>query len=638
MCGIAGLVHRDPGYPIERELVVQMTACLAHRGPDAQGLHLWSGAALGHRRLSIIDLATGDQPIFNEDGRIGVILNGEIYNFRELRTELESLGHRFSTRSDTEAIVHAYEQWGEHCVERLAGMFAFALWDDRDRRLLLARDRVGKKPLYYARDGERLVFASELKALLRDSGLKRVLNLQALDTYVSLGAVQAPATIFRDVEQLPPAHYLVWERGQLRVGEYWDVPHDPPKPLTERQALEALDALLLEAVRVRLVADVPLGAFLSGGVDSSAVVEAMTRLSAGPVVTTSVGFTDEAFNELGHARAVAKAVGSDHHEVVLEARAAEVLPRLVWHLDEPFADSSAVPTYYVAKAARERVTVALSGDGGDEVFAGYQRRYGLNRVERRLRRWLPAWLRTGLLGPLGGVYPKADWIPRQLRARYFLQNLGTTFERAYFSDLSLFRNDEKALLLSPEVASALDGHDPFLPFARHFDRVRNLDPLSQLLYVDLKTWLANDMLVKVDRMSMAHGLEIRCPLLDHRIIEFGATVPSDLKYRGPVSKYLLKRHLDGRVPASAIYRRKQGFEIPLARWLRGDLHDMAHDVLFSRRALGRGHIRPERLRLLWDRHQRGVRDHSAQIWAVLMFELWARTFLDPAEAGDCVGI
>lgn len=632
MCGIAGLVHADRSYPIDRELLVRMTGCLAHRGPDAQGLHLWRGAAIGHRRLSIIDLATGDQPMFNEDGSVGVILNGEIYNFQELRTELEGLGHRFATKSDTETIVHAYEQWGEQCVERLAGMFAFALWDDRNRRLVLARDRVGKKPLYYVCDGERLIFASELKALLQDPGLKRELSLEALDTYFSLGAVQAPATIFRDVEQLPPAHYLVWERGHVRVAEYWDVPRRSPIMHTERDALDAFGVLLEEAVRARLVAEVPLGAFLSGGVDSSAVVEAMTRLSKGPVVTTSVGFTDEAFNELEHARAVAKAVGSDHHEVVLEARAADVLPRLVWHLDEPFADSSALPSYYVAKAARERVTVALSGDGGDEVFAGYQRRYGLNRTEVRLRRWFPAWLRAGVLAPLGRVYPKTDWIPRPLRARYLLQNLGTTFERAYFADLSLFRNDEKARLFSPDLVSALGGHDPFLAFGRHFDRVRGLDPLSQLLYVDLKTWLANDMLVKVDRMSMAHGLEIRCPLLDHRIIEFAATLPSDLKYRGRVSKYLLKRHLDGRVPASAIYRPKQGFEIPLARWLRNDLYGFALELLFSSRALGRGYVRSERLRLLWDRHQRGIRDHSAQIWTVLMFELWARTFLDPMQS------
>jgi len=637
MCGIAGLVHSDRGHPVDRALVTRMTSCLAHRGPDAQGLQVWPGAAIGHRRLSIIDLATGDQPIFNEDRTVAVVLNGEIYNFQALREELEGHGHRFSTRSDTEAIVHAYEEWGERCVERLAGMFAFALWDDRRRRLLLARDRVGKKPLYYAPEGERLLFASELKSLLQDASLKRVLNLEALDAYFSLGAVQAPATILQGIEQLPPAHYLVWEGGRARVSEYWDVPHVPPTPRTEAETLAKLDALLLDAVRVRLVSDVPVGAFLSGGVDSSAIVEAMARLSSRPVVTTSVGFTEQAFSELEHARAVAKAVGTDHHEVVLQARAADVLPRLVWHLDEPFADSSALPTYYVAKAARERVTVALSGDGGDEIFAGYQRRYGLNRTEARLRRWLPAWLRAGVLRPIGRVYPKADWIPRPLRARYFLQNLGTTFERAYFADLSLFRTDEKARLLSPELKTALAGHDPFRPFSRHFERVRGLDPLSQLLYVDLKSWLANDMLVKVDRMSMANGLEIRCPLLDHRLIEFAATVASELKYRGRTSKYLLKRHLEGRVPYSVIHRPKQGFEIPLARWLRTDLRELGEDVLFSARALGRGHLEPARLRHLWDRHQRGIRDHSAQIWAVLMFEMWARTFLDRQEPGGIVG-
>jgi len=636
MCGIAGIVHADPRHPIDRGLVSRMTACLVHRGPDAQGLQLWPGAAIGHRRLSIIDLVTGDQPIFNEDRTVAVILNGEIYNFRELREELQAHGHRFSTRSDTEAIVHAYEQWGDGCVERLAGMFAFALWDDRRRRLLLARDRVGKKPLYYAQDGERLLFASELKALLQDPALKRALDLEALNTYFSLGAVQAPATILQGVQQVAPAHCLVWEAGRIRLFEYWDVPHGPPTVRSEPEALHALDSVLTDAVRARLVSDVPVGAFLSGGVDSSAIVEAMARLSSRPIVTTSVGFSEQAFSELEHARAVAKAVGTDHHEVVLSARAADVLPRLVWHLDEPFADSSALPTFYVAKAARERVTVALSGDGGDEVFAGYQRRYGLNRSEARLRRWLPAWLRAGVLRPLGRVYPKADWMPRPFRGRYFLQNLGTTFERAYFADLSLFRSDEKAQLLSGEFKTVLAGHDPFVPFARHFERVQGLDALSQLLYVDLKTWLANDMLVKVDRMSMANGLEIRCPLLDHRLIEFAATVSSDLKYRGRTSKYLLKRHLEGRVPSSVIYRPKQGFEIPLAGWLRGELRDLAQDVLFSTRALGRGHLHPARLRVLWEQHQRGVRDYSAQIWAVLMFEMWARTFLDPQEPSGIV--
>ncbi len=633
MCGIAGVVYADPGHPVDLNLLRQMTHVMAHRGPDADGFHIGRGVGLGHRRLSIIDVAGGDQPIYNEDRTKAVILNGEIYNFQELREELEARSHRFLTRSDTEAIVHAYEEYGVACLERLRGMFAFALWDGSARRLLLARDRVGKKPLYYAQDGERLCFASELKALLQDPALKRAINLEALDDYFSFGAIPPPETIFEGIAQLPPAHYLVWERGVARLAEYWDVPQEELVPRSEGEALEAFDEVFGEAVRVRLVSDVPLGAFLSGGVDSSAVVEAMARLSKRPVLTTSVGFRESAFSELDHARAVANTVRSDHREVIVRPAAAGILPRLVWHLDEPFADSSALPTYYVSKAARERVTVALSGDGGDEVFAGYQRRYGLNRWDARLRRRLPAWLRTEVLGPLGAVYPKADWLPRALRGRYFLQNLGTTFERAYFNDLSLFRSEEKALLLSPEFQVHLNGRDPFVRFARHFERVRGLDPLNRLLYVDLKTWLPNDILVKVDRMSMANSLEVRSPFLDHKVIEFAATVPPELKYRGRISKYLVKRHLEGRMPRSVIYRPKQGFEIPLVEWLRGELREMAHDLLFSSRTVARGYVRAERVRDLWRNHQRGVRDHSSHLWALMLLELWHRTFLDQQVTG-----
>jgi asparagine synthase (glutamine-hydrolysing) len=630
MCGIAGIVYADPAHPVDRDLVRRMTDVMRHRGPDADGLHVARGVALGHRRLSIIDVAGGDQPIFNEDRSKAVILNGEIYNFQELQSELESRGHRFATRSDTEVIVHGYEEWGVDCVSRLRGMFAFALWDATAHRLLLARDRVGKKPLYYAADGGNLRFASELKGVLRDPALKRVVDLEAMEDYFTFGAVAAPRTIFQGIAQLPPAHYLVWERGALRVAEYWDVPLGPAVARTEARALEEFDAVFTEAVRLRLISDVPLGAFLSGGVDSSAVVEAMARLSRGPVVTTSIAFQERRFSEAEHARAVADTLATRHHEELVRPHAAEVLPRLVWHLDEPFADASSLPTYYVAKAARERVTVALSGDGGDEVFAGYERRYGLNRWEARLRGWLPAWIRRSVLGPLGSVYPKADWLPRPLRARYVLQNLATTFERAYFADLSRFRPEEKAALLTPEFRGAVNGYDSFEGFRRHFDRVRGLDPLRRLLYVDLKTWLANDILVKVDRMSMASSLEVRSPLLDHKVIEFAATLPSDFKYRGSVSKFLLKRHLDGRVPASVIHRPKQGFEIPLAAWLRGELRDMGRELLLSPRALGRGYVLPARVQTIWDEHQRGIRDRASLLWALMVLELWHRTFVDQA--------
>ncbi len=632
MCGIVGVVYTDPSHPADHELFRRMTTTLIHRGPDADGYLFGEGVALGHRRLSIIDLSGGDQPIYNEDRTKAVIFNGEIYNFRELRSALEARGHRFDTASDTETIVHAWEQYGDACLNHLRGMFALALWDLRSRRLLLARDRVGKKPLYYTYDHERLVFGSELKALLADPSVKRALSFEALDDYLTFGAVPAPMTIFRGVEQLPPAHYLVWENGRVRIAEYWDLVCQEGCQHSEDQYLEEFESIFSEAVRLRMISDVPLGAFLSGGVDSSAVVEAMARLSDRSVVTTSVGFAERAFNELDHARAIAKTVRSDHHEVLVQPRAVEILPRLVWHLDEPFADSSAVPTYHVAKAARERVTVALSGDGGDEVWAGYERRYGLNRWETRFRHFLPDWLRAGLLGPLGAAWPRHQRIPRPLRAGYFLQNIATTFERAYFSDLSLFRGAEKAALLSPDVKKQLDGRTSFDAFARHFERVRHLDPLTQLLYVDLKTWLSNDILVKVDRMSMAHSLEVRSPFLDHKVIEFAATVPPDLKYRRGTSKYLVKRHLESRVPRSVIYRPKQGFEIPLAAWFRGELRAMAEDLLLSPRSLGRGYLDPARVRDLWRQHQGRVRDHSAQLWALMVLELWQRIFMDQSPS------
>jgi asparagine synthase (glutamine-hydrolysing) len=628
MCGIAGMAHVDPAYPVDRRLLETMASTLRHRGPDAAGYHLGRGVALASRRLRIIDVAGGDQPIYNEDGTVAVVLNGEIYNFLELRAELERRGHVFRTRADTEAIVHAYEELGDGCVGRLRGMFAFALWDGRARRLLLARDRVGKKPLYYAVDGERLCFASELKALLQDESLKRELDPAALEDFLTFGAVPAPRTAFRQVAQLPPAHYLVWEAGRARTAEYWDVTFAPRARRDEAEYLEEFRAVFEEAVRVRLVSDVPVGAFLSGGVDSTAVVAAMGRQGPSRPVTTSVGFRERTFSELDHARAVARALGTEHHELVVEPRAADVLPRLVWHLDEPFADSSALPTYYLARAARQRVTVALSGDGGDEVFAGYQRRYGLNRWEVRARRCLPGWLRRGVVGPVARAWPKGDWLPRPLRGRYLLANVATSFERAYFNDVSVFRDDERAALIGGDLGRELAGYDPFDAFERHFERVRSADPLARLLYVDLKTWLPSDILVKVDRMSMANSLEVRSPLLDHRVIEFAATVPSEWKYRGRTSKYLLKRYLDGQVPASAVYRPKRGFEIPVAAWLRGPLAPLVEDLLLSPRARGRGYFRAAAVGRLWRQHRAGVRDHATRLWALMMLELWHRAFLD----------
>jgi asparagine synthase (glutamine-hydrolysing) len=507
-------------------------------------------------------------------------------------------------------------------------MFAFALWDESNRRLVLGRDRAGKKPLYYHADGERLIFASEIKALLQDSSIKRRVSPEGLSDYFTFGVIPSPSTVFKDIRQVPPAHLLVWERGRARTHEYWDVYFDESGPATPGAASEAFSALFDEAVRMRMVADVPLGAFLSGGVDSSAVVASMARQSARPVVTTCVGFVERSHSELEHARTVAKALGTEHHEVLVKPDAISDLPRLVWHLDQPFADSSALPTYYVSRAARERVTVALSGDGGDELFAGYERRYGIHRLEQRLRQLIPAPVRRGILAPLARIYPRSDWIPRPLRLKLVLSNLGQSFERAYFNDMSLFLDEEKRALCTPEFLAQTRHHDPIAGFARHFENVRRADPLSRILYVDFKTWLANDILVKVDRMSMACSLEVRSPLLDHKVIEFAASLPSQLKFRGPISKYLLKRHVARRLPAADVRRPKQGFDLPLAAWLRGNLRDMARDLLFSTQAAGRGYVRPEAVKRIWDAHQSGYRNHSSQIWALMVLELWYRQNVD----------
>ncbi|MGH7392611.1 MAG: asparagine synthase (glutamine-hydrolyzing) [Candidatus Rokuibacteriota bacterium] len=632
MCGITGIVFSDRAHPVDRDLVRRMTSTLAHRGPDADGYLFDAGAALGHRRLSIIDLSTGDQPIYNEDRTRAVVFNGEIYNFRELRAELQARGHRFATVSDTEVIVHAWEEYGDDCIGRFRGMFALALWDARRRRLLLARDRVGKKPLYYAHDGERLVFASELKAILVDPSVKRVLNAEAIDDYLSFGAVPAPRTIYHGLAQLPPAHYLVWEDGRVEVTEYWDLAFQEAPERSEASWLEELEAVIGDAVRLRMISDVPLGAFLSGGVDSSAVVAAMAAQSARPIATTTVAFNERAFNEAAHARAVAASLGTDHRELLVEPRAAEILPKLVWHLDEPFADSSALPTYYVSWAARQRVTVALSGDGGDEVFGGYEWRYRLNLLEHAVRRRLPRSFRRGVLAPMAAVWPKADRLPRPLRWKFFLRNVSLDREQAYFHDMSLFTPGDKQQLLSPDFRRVLRDHDPFALFARHFARARDLDPLSRILYVDTKAYLANDILVKVDRMAMANSLEVRSPLLDHKVMEFAATVPSRLKFRGPTSKYLLKRYVEQRVPPAVVHRPKMGFAIPLGAWLRTDLRPLAEDLLLSPRAVQRGYFSPERVRGLWDAHQGGRRDHAHPLWALMMLEFWHRLFVDQPVA------
>jgi asparagine synthase (glutamine-hydrolysing) len=622
MCGITGKLTYD-GEPIERERLEAMTAAVAHRGPDSAGYYFGDGIALGHRRLSIIDLSTGDQPIANEDGTIWVVFNGEIYNFADVRRQLEGFGHRFRTRSDTEVIVHAYEQWGAACVERLRGMFAFALWDAPERRLLLARDRLGVKPLYYAETGTGLIFASEIKAVLQDPSVSRDWRADALDAYLALEYIPGPATIYRQVRKLPAAHVAIVERGQLRLRPYWDLEFTGDGQADrEPEYLERLDALLRESVALRLISDVPLGAFLSGGIDSSTVAAYMKETSDAPVVTTSVGFAERAFDELAHARAVAAHLGCEHHEVVANPDVRDILPRLAWHLDEPFADPSAVPTFYVSEAARRLVTVALSGDGGDELWAGY----GWHRVdhwETRARNWLGPIL-SRAAGLVGGALPYA------VKGARSLGHLALPPDEAYARKHAYgrFEGAAKLDLYSVDLRAETRHHDPFETFRAAHRACGSSDPLDRALYVDVKTYLVDDILTKVDKMSMAVSLETREPLLDHRLLEFAASVPTSLKLRNGTSKYLLRRVLHDRVPRSIVERGKQGFEPPTGEWLRGPLADMTDALLFDGRLRNRGLFSPKTVARLWTEHRTGRRDHRERLWSLVMLELWFREFID----------
>jgi asparagine synthase (glutamine-hydrolysing) len=621
MCGIAGIFHYAEPALVARETVARMVAPLRHRGPDDQGVHLAGTMALGHARLSIIDVAGGHQPIFNEDRTVAVICNGEIYNHRELRRGLEERGHRFATRSDTEVIVHLWEELGAGCVERLAGMFALAVADFRRRKLLLARDRVGKKPLYLADDGRRLGFASELKSLLAAGLIRPEIDPEALDLYLAYGYVPAPWTIFRGATKLPAGHFaLVDERG-ARVERYWDVPTEEAQdagPAADERLASELERLLATAVRDRLESDVPLGAFLSGGLDSGTIVSLMSETSSGPVRTHTVGFADRASDEREDAAAVARALGTDHLETEVRPDLADVLPRIAWHLDEPFADPSAVPTWYVSRETRRRVTVALSGDGGDELFAGYGEKYGMHLMEERLRSFLPAPLRRGLFPALGRSWPRSPRLPRALRLGGLFRNLSVEAPRSY---------DFDRRLIPPHLEERLLGgrrrFDPFVAIEPHLARAPK-EPLARALYLDLKTWLADDGLVKVDRMSMAHSLEVRCPLLDHRIIEFAARLPARLKLAGGTSKVLLRRVAARRLPAGILARPKRGFAPPVSRWLREDLRDLSRDLLLAPDAFGRGLFDRREIERLLDDHAARRLEAGWALWTLLMLEVWGR--------------
>jgi asparagine synthase (glutamine-hydrolysing) len=615
VCGIAGTVaaHGDAPAPAALEA---MGAALAHRGPNDGTVSVWGRAGFSFRRLSIIDVAGGRQPIDNEDASVHVILNGEIYNYQELRAELEQRGHRFKTRSDVETVVHGYEEYGDAIVKRLRGMFALALWDEKRQRLLLARDRLGKKPLvYWCADG-RLSFASEFQALLRDAAVPREADLLAIHHYLTYQYVPAPLTAFRGVRKLPPGHTLVFENGATRVEPYWTLPYREPLGLGLEDAAAEVRRLLRDAVRVRLMSEVPLGAFLSGGIDSSSVVALMSEF--GRVKTFSVGFAEEGFDELRYARMVAQRYATEHQEFVVEPRAAEVLPRLVRHYGEPFADSSAVPTYYVSQMAAQHVRVALNGDGGDELFAGYDR-YKVLRLFVALG-GIPGVRRLGRAAAelAGGLLPP--------RAQRLLRVLSARPEETYARTVSYFLPEEKQALYGDAMRAASAGVDSYELLYERFREWAGADLLARTLHVDTLTYLPGDLLVKVDIAAMAVSLEGRSPFLDHPLVEFAARLPSSLKLSGGRGKHVLRHAVADLLPDEILARPKMGFGVPIARWFKGELREFSADVLFSRAAQERGLLRPEAVRAVWDEHQSGRRDRSNPLWALLCLELWFREF------------
>lgn len=599
-----------------------------HRGPDEGGLHIEPGLGFGHRRLSIIDLSSGQQPLFNEDHSVVVTYNGEIYNFPELSTELKALGHVFRTHCDTEVIVHAWEEWGEACVDRFRGMFAFAIWDRNRQTLFLARDRLGIKPLFYAElDDGTLIFGSELKSLKVHQRLPREMDPTAVEEYFTFGYVPEPKTIFKRVYKLPPGYRLTVKRGTsaLKPEQYWDVSFKSHQSISEREVGEELVERLREAVKIRMMAEVPLGAFLSGGVDSSAIVALMSGESANSVNTCSISFGDPKFNESVYAAQVAEQYNTSHRVEQVDPDDFELIDRLAGFYDEPYADSSALPTYRVCELAKKQVTVVLSGDGGDENLAGY-RRYRWHTYEEHMRSLLPASIRQPLFGLLGRAYPKADWAPRVFRAKSTFESMARSNLEGYMHSVSILSNQMRQSLFSDKLKSDLQGYNAIEVFNRHAQAAPTDHPLSLVQYLDLKTYLPGDILTKVDRASMAHALEVRVPILDHQLVDWISGLSPDLKLKGREGKYIFKKALEPMLPNDILYRKKMGFSVPLAGWFRGPLKEKVRENILSSEMIESGLFNRKYLETLLQHHQSGLRDYSAPIWTLMMFGSFMKNY------------
>jgi asparagine synthase (glutamine-hydrolysing) len=633
MCGIVGVVSASPP-PVD--LVRRMCDVIAHRGPDGAGFHDDEHAALGMRRLAIIDVAGGQQPVYNEDRTVVAVFNGELYNFAQLRAHLAARGHRFESDGDSECLVHLYEEYGDDLVHHLRGMFAFAIWDTRRQRLLLVRDRVGKKPLYWRADDTSLRFGSELKCLVQDPAVPRNLDLVALHHYLTYQYVPAPWSIYQGISKLPAGHLLVWEGGRAKVRPYWRLDFTPRAVTDVDAEAERLRELLQDAVRVRMISERPLGAFLSGGIDSSAVVAAMAQASAEPVKTFSIGFTDPRYDEREHARAVAARYGTDHHELVVEPNALDLLPSLAWHFDEPFADSSAIPSFYVARMSREQVTVVLTGDGGDEAFGGYRRYRIMAGTHRPL---MPGPLRPAMVRMGRGLHEGTG--RRSVRGRLGreLETLGLSPARRYAQMMSYFTTQQKHALYTDAVRARLSTVDSYRLLDAAFADSNADSATGRAIDADIRTYLPGDLMVKADLSTMANSLEARSPFLDHLLMEWAAGLPTHLKIRNGETKYLLRRATAPWLPPQLRDRPKKGFSVPLASWLRGDLRGLAHDVLTDHTARDRDLFRPDAVAALLREHDEGI-DHGKRIWALIQFELWHRMFVDapvaPSQPADVV--
>jgi asparagine synthase (glutamine-hydrolysing) len=619
MCGIVGIFDLEGNREIDRDLLTRMRDTMISRGPDESGSHFEPGLGLGHRRLSIIDLASGQQPLSNKNQTVTIVFNGEIYNYRELTAELQQLGYSFSTHSDTETIVHAWEAWGEKCVDRLRGMFAFAIWDSKQQTLFFARDRLGIKPLLYAvTDDGFLVFASEHKALLACSSVNKQINQRAIETYFALGYIAEPETIYRKIHKLPAGHTLsVYNKRPQSPKQYWDAPFKK-HATTWQDAQQEFIQRLNEAIRIRMIAEVPLGAFLSGGVDSSSVVALMSMMQESPINTCSIGFDVPDYNESEFAQQVAERYQTNHHLEIVSSDDYSLIDKLVDIYDEPYADSSALPTFRVCELARKHVTVALSGDGADELMSGY-RRHRFHMHEEKIRSRLPYALRKALFGTLGNLYPKLDWAPQWIRAKSTFQSLGMDSVSAYFNTVSQNNNDIREALFSHSFRRDLDGYSALDIFRKHAKNSPTDDPLGLIQYLDLKTYLIDDILTKVDRASMANSLEVRVPILDHKLVEWISGLDSGFKFNGNTGKALLKSAMEPHLPHDILYRKKMGFSVPLARWFRTSLKDRVKQDLLDERLLDTGWFKPDYVKEIVSEHQSSIRDHSTLIWSLLMF-------------------